>query len=57
MQKIGHEYIFSTELTKSTDINEFIIEFYCENESEESPVKVTRNFDELLDFFEELDLN
>jgi hypothetical protein len=55
MQKVEHEYIFSTAVSDSTDVNEFVIEFYSGNESEEPPIRVTRNFNELIEFLEEMD--
>lgn len=49
------EYIFSTVVSDSTDVNEFIVEFYPENDAEGSPFKITKNFDELIDFLNELE--
>jgi len=54
MQKVRREVQFSSEVSESTDVNEFIIEFYCEDQDQSSPI-VTRNFDELIDLFDELD--
>lgn len=54
METCKQDFIFSTLVSDSTDVNEFIIEFY-ENAADESPIKITKNFDELLDFLNELE--
>jgi hypothetical protein len=53
MQNRQKEYQFSTFVNESVDRNEFVIEFFPSDPSNDSP-KVTRNFDELIDFFEQL---
>ncbi|MBL4950683.1 hypothetical protein JK635_00295 [Neobacillus sp. YIM B02564] len=53
MQNRLKEYQFSTFVNESMDRNEFVIEFFPADPSNGSP-KVTRNFDELIDFFEQL---
>ena len=54
MQKVKRVVQFSSEVSESTDVNEFIIEFYCVDQNPNSPI-ITHNFDELIDFFNELD--
>ncbi|WHX98280.1 hypothetical protein [Neobacillus sp. DY30] len=49
--------LFSTDVTTNDD-EEFVIEFYqclMDDLPEKFPYKVTKNFDELIDFFEELE--
>lgn len=55
MQKVDQAYMFSTAVSDSKDRNEFVIEFYSGNGSEESPIRVMRNFEELIDFLETMD--
>ncbi|MCM3764642.1 hypothetical protein [Neobacillus niacini] len=55
MEMCKQDFIFSTLVSDSTDVKEFIIEFYHENAAESSPIKVTKNFDELIDFLNELE--
>jgi hypothetical protein len=55
MPSTKQEYTFSTVVSDSTDANEFIIEFYPDNAAEGSPFKITKNFDELIDFLNELE--
>ncbi|CEG27396.1 hypothetical protein [Bacillus sp. B-jedd] len=52
------EFVFSTSVTPNTSKEEFIVEFFpytpdwsCMGQ----PTKITRNFEELIDFFEELE--
>ncbi|MED1471192.1 MULTISPECIES: hypothetical protein [Bacillus] len=57
MQSVKELIIFSTTISESTDPNEFLIQFSsCESCNEhEKPIKLTKNFDELIDFLEELE--
>ncbi|WML60592.1 hypothetical protein [Neobacillus sp. PS2-9] len=51
MQIVKQELIFSTVVSESTDVNDFIVEFMNPEEGTDcSPIKVTRNFEELLQF-------
>ncbi len=54
MQKVRQDFIFSTVVSDSDEVNEFVVEFYSE-EMEGSPAKITRNFDELIDFLNEME--
>ncbi|WHZ00587.1 hypothetical protein QNH48_16085 [Neobacillus sp. YX16] len=57
MSDLNQTYIFSTDV--STPANqEFVVEFYqclMDDIPEIFPYKVTKNFDELIDFFEQMD--
>jgi len=55
MQSLKASYHFSTTISDSTDANEFIIEFSSDDQEKSNPVKITKNFDELLDFLEQID--
>ncbi|MEH7436781.1 hypothetical protein V7182_04745 [Neobacillus drentensis] len=56
MQIVKQELIFSTVVSESTDVNDFIVEFMRPEETTGlSPIKVTRNFDELLQFLDDLE--
>ncbi|MDQ6598279.1 hypothetical protein [Bacillus salipaludis] len=57
MQSVKELISFSTTISESTDPNEFLIQFSsCESFNErEKPIKLTKNFDELIDFLEELE--
>ena len=56
MQIVKQELIFSTVVSESTDVNDFIVEFMSPEETTGlSPIKVTRNFDELLQFLDDLE--
>lgn len=57
MQKIEQDYLFSTVVSDSTDVNEFIVEFSPSETSETEQKKVTRDFDELLEFLIDMDQN
>lgn len=52
-------YIFTTSVTEAASKDEFVIELfpYCQKmDCEGSPLKVLNGFDELIAFFEEMDL-
>lgn len=54
---LNQTYIFSTDVSPA-DYQEFTVEFYQslhDDLPEKFPYKVTKNFDELIDFFEEMD--
>lgn len=57
MSDLNQTYMFSTDV--STPANqEFVVEFYqclMDDIPEKFPYKVTKNFDELIDFFEQMD--
>ncbi|WP_413299328.1 hypothetical protein AA0X95_15535 [Bacillus sp. 1P10SD] len=56
MQIVKQELKFSTVVSDSTNVNDFIVEFMNLEETEGlSPIKVTKNFDELLQFLDELE--
>ncbi|MGG3560742.1 hypothetical protein ABES03_03855 [Neobacillus rhizosphaerae] len=56
MQIVKQELIFSTVVSDSTDVNDFIVEFMSPEETTGlSLIKVTRNFDELLQFLDDLE--
>ncbi|MGG3470495.1 hypothetical protein ABES02_23800 [Neobacillus pocheonensis] len=57
MQKIKQDYLFSTVVSDSTDVNEFIVEFSPSEPSDTEQKKVTRDFDELLEFLIYMDQN
>ncbi|MCM3567725.1 hypothetical protein [Neobacillus mesonae] len=52
MQSIPQEYIFSTYVTSNANPNEFFVEFFLDEPGGNLPIKVTRNFDELMDFLD-----
>jgi hypothetical protein len=57
LPELNRSYIFSTEVSEAVD-NEFVVEFYqclMDELPEKYPNKVTKNFDELIDFFENMD--
>ena len=52
------DFVFSTSVTPSPSKEEFIVEFFpytSDWSSTGQPTKITRNFDELIGFFEELE--
>lgn len=56
MSNLNQTYIFSTEVSPAED-QEFVVEFYqclIDDQPEIFPSKVTKNFDELIDFFENM---
>ncbi|MDZ5472736.1 hypothetical protein SM124_13465 [Bacillus sp. 31A1R] len=56
--KSNKQYIFSSSVSETNKENEFTVEFFqCtpEMNQEDNPYKVTNNFDELLNFLEELE--
>jgi hypothetical protein len=58
MNKRKKQYMFSIDISDNTE-NEFLIEFYpCLKDElpDILPCKVTKNFDELIDFFEQMDV-
>lgn len=55
MLKVKPEYIFSSDVSDSTDVNEFIVEFFCDDLVDGTPVKITRNFDDLIEFFDAIE--
>ncbi|MGG1397086.1 hypothetical protein ABE288_04560 [Bacillus salipaludis] len=57
MQSVKELISFSTTISESTDPNEFLIQFSsCDSyDDHEKPIKLTKNFDELIDFLEELE--
>lgn len=60
MLGVKQEYQYSTVVAESTKVDEFIVEFtplFTDVGLEDIPVKITRNFDELLDFLESIDIN
>ncbi|WP_419887382.1 hypothetical protein ACN6MT_18120 [Neobacillus niacini] len=57
MTNDNQTYLFSTDVTDD-EIHEFVVEFYqclMDDLPEKFPYKVTKTFDELIDFFEEMD--
>jgi hypothetical protein len=57
MSDLNQTYMFSTDVSAAAD-QEFVVEFYqclMDDLPEKFPYKVTKNFDELLDFFEQMD--
>jgi hypothetical protein len=56
MQGIEYQYRFTTDITDSTEKDEFILEFFSNNDGPlDTPAKITRSFEELINFFEQLD--
>lgn len=56
IEKKNDEYIFSTSVSNQTKQDEFIIEFYPKNKTPiDNGIKMTRNFEELIDFLEQLE--
>jgi hypothetical protein len=56
MSDVNQTYLFSTDVKAGDE--EFVVEFYqclTNDVPEKFPYKVTKNFDELIDFFEEMD--
>ncbi|RHW42150.1 hypothetical protein D1B31_05805 [Neobacillus notoginsengisoli] len=52
------DFVFSTSVTPNPSKEEFIVEFYpCtpDLECNGKPIKITRNFEELIDFIEEME--
>ncbi|MEH6995729.1 hypothetical protein V7075_24020 [Neobacillus drentensis] len=57
MSDLNQNYMFSTDVSTPAD-QEFVVEFYqclMDDIPEKFPYKVTKNFDELIDFFEQMD--
>ncbi|WP_179292517.1 hypothetical protein [Bacillus sp. 7884-1] len=57
MSDLNQTYMFSTDVSTPAD-QEFVVEFYqclMDDIPEKFPYKVTKNFDELIDFFEQMD--
>jgi hypothetical protein len=57
MSDLNQTYLFSTDVSTLAD-QEFVVEFYqclMDDIPEKFPYKVTKNFDELIDFFEQMD--
>ena len=57
MSDLNQTYMFSTEVTAGDD-DEFVVEFYqclMDDVPEKFPYKITKNFDELIDFLEEME--
>jgi hypothetical protein len=57
-EKINQEYFFTTTVSDELEKGDFIVEFFTNPpnpSSEEMPIKITKNFDDLIDFFEQLD--
>jgi hypothetical protein len=57
MSDLNKTILFSTDVTDGND-QEFVVEFYqclIDDLPEKFPYKVTKNFDELIDFFEEME--
>jgi hypothetical protein len=51
-------YYFTTTVSEEHEQEDFIIEFFTDqpdHSSEDSPIKITKTFDELIDFLEQLD--
>ena len=57
MQKVKKDYQFSTAVSDSNDVNEFIVEFSPSPPADPTQPKVTKDFDELLEFLLEIDQN
>jgi hypothetical protein len=56
VQNVKQDLFFSSIVSDNTDVDDFIIEFISpEESSNHSPIKITRNFDELLEFLDEFD--
>lgn len=57
MQSVKEMITFSTTVSDSTDPNDFLIQFSsCDSSlDEETPIMLTKNFNELIDFLEQLD--
>lgn len=56
MSELNETYIFSTNVSTDSD-QEFVVEFYqclMDDRPETVPFKITKNFDELIDFFEQI---
>jgi hypothetical protein len=52
------EYLFTTTVLDELEKGDFIVEFFTNSpnpSSDDIPIKITKNFDELIDFFEQLD--
>jgi secreted protein with Ig-like and vWFA domain len=57
MTNLNQTYSFSTDVSAPAD-QEFVVEFFqclMDDVPEKFPYKVTKNFDELIDFFEQMD--
>jgi hypothetical protein len=57
MSDLNTTILFSTDVTDGND-QEFVVEFYqclIDDLPEKFPYKITKNFDELIDFFEEME--
>jgi hypothetical protein len=57
-EKTNQEYYFTTTVSENLEKDVFVVEFYTDPpkpSSDDLPFKVTKNFDELIAFFEKLD--
>jgi hypothetical protein len=57
-EKINQEYFFTTTVSDELEKGDFIVEFFTKTpnpSSDDMPIKITKNFDDLIDFFEQLD--
>ena len=57
-EKVSQDYFFSTTVSDDLEKEDFIIEFFSNPpnaSSVDAPIKITKNFDELIDFIEQLD--
>jgi hypothetical protein len=57
MSDLNKTILFSTDVTDGNN-QEFVVEFYqclIDDLPEKFPYKITKNFDELIDFFEEME--
>jgi hypothetical protein len=51
-------YYFTTTVSEEHEKEDFMVEFFTnqpDQSSEDLPIKITKTFDELIDFFEQLD--
>jgi hypothetical protein len=57
-EKTNEAYFFTTTVSNELKKEDFIVEFFTyppSASSDDMPIKITKNFDELLDFIEQLD--
>ncbi|MFP7298094.1 hypothetical protein [Neobacillus niacini] len=58
MTDLNQSYMFTTEVSSTPADQEFVVKFYqclVDDLPEKFPCKITKNFDELIDFFEKMD--
>ncbi|OLS38570.1 hypothetical protein BTR25_14225 [Bacillus sp. MRMR6] len=56
MQELEYQYRFTTHVTDNSEKDEFILEFFSNIDGPLGiPAKITKSFDELINFFEQLD--